>query len=98
MNTDLSIGLSVHFSASPSAAGFVCYTAAILLAATSQPIVYWLEEVVGPVAQRFGEWASASRTFSAITDLLAVVQRKVACLHFLVHACSTSSCLPVELN
>ena len=31
-----------------------------------------------PFAQRFGEWASASRTFSAITDLLAVVQREVA--------------------
>ena len=30
-----------------------------------------------PVAQRFGEWASASRTFSAISDFLAVVQREV---------------------
>ena len=34
-------------------------------------------EVVGPVAQRFGEWASASRTFSTITDFVAVVQRGV---------------------
>ena len=32
---------------------------------------------VGPAAQRFGEWASASRTFSAITDLVALVQREV---------------------
>ena len=30
-----------------------------------------------PVDQRFGEWASGLRTFSAITDLLAVVQREV---------------------
>ena len=73
----LSIDLSVHFSTSPAAAGFVCYTAAILLAATSSPHVCWFEEVVGPVAQRFGEWASASRTFFAITDLIAVVQREV---------------------
>ena len=43
---------------------------------------------MGPVAQRFGDWASASRTFSAITDLIAVVQREVVdCVHFLVHAC-----------
>ena len=34
-----------------------------------------MEEVVRPVALRFGQWASASRTFSAITDLLAVVQQ-----------------------
>ena len=55
---------------------------------------------MGPAAQRFGEWASASRTFSAITDLIAVVQREVNRLfkfHFLVHACSTSSCLPAEI-
>ena len=32
--------------------------------------------MVGPIAQRFGEWASASRTF-AITDLISVVQRDV---------------------
>ena len=73
----LSIDQSGHFFASPAAAGFVCYTDGILPAATSQPNVYWLEEVVGPVAQRFGEWASALRTFSAITDLIAVVQRGV---------------------
>ena len=36
-----------------------------------------MEEVASPVAQRFGEWASASRTFSAITDLIVVVQREV---------------------
>ena len=47
------------------------------------------------VGQRFGEWASASRTFSAITDLLAVVRREVA--RFIVHACSSSSCLPAEI-
>ena len=35
MSIYLSIDLSVHFFASPAAAGFVCYTAAILLAATS---------------------------------------------------------------
>ena len=35
MSIYLSIDLSVHFAASPAAAGFVCYTAAILLAATS---------------------------------------------------------------
>ena len=52
------------------------------------------------VARRFGEWASASRTFSAIINLLAVVKREVDRLfelHFLVHACSTSSCLPAEI-
>ena len=32
---------------------------------------------MGPVDQRFGEWASASRTFSAITDHIAFVQREV---------------------
>ena len=77
MSIHLSIDLSVHFFASPAAAGVVCYTAAILLAATSQHNVYWMEEVASPVAQRFGEWASASRTFSAITDLIVVVQREV---------------------
>ena len=49
-----------------------------LLAATSEPYVYWLEEVVPPVVQRFVQWTSASCIFSAITDLLAVVQREVA--------------------
>ena len=29
---------------------------------------------MGPAAHRFGEWASASRTFSDITDLIADVQ------------------------
>ena len=37
-----------------------------------------------PVAQYFGEWASASRTFSTITDVLAVVQREVASLLALI--------------
>ena len=32
---------------------------------------------MAPVAQRFGVWAPASRFFSAITDLVAVVQREV---------------------
>ena len=32
---------------------------------------------MGPAAQRLGEWAFASRTFSAITDLIAAVQREV---------------------
>ena len=41
MSTFPSIALSVHFFASTAAAGFVCYTAARLLAATSQPNVYW---------------------------------------------------------
>ena len=40
--------------------------------------------VVRPVAQRFGEWASASRTSSATTDLLAVFQREVARLLVLI--------------
>ena len=46
-----------------------------------------------PVAQRFGEWASASRTFSVITDLVAIVQRGVDRLFALIfetmimHAC-----------
>ena len=78
----LSIDLPVYpFSgllAAAAAPGFVCYiAAAVLLAATSQPNVYWLEEGCGPGGQRFGEWASASRTFSAITDLIAVFQREV---------------------
>ena len=55
---------------------------------------------MGPAAQRFGVWASASRTFSAITDLIAVFQREVdrLCSFFspCMHACSTSSCLPAE--
>ena len=53
-----------------------------------------------PVAQRFGGWTSASRTFSAITNLLAVVEGEVGRLFklvFLVHARSTSSCLPAEI-
>ena len=71
----LSIDVYVHFSPGllPVAAGFVCYyTAAILPAATSEHSIYWLEEVVGPATQCFGEWASASRAFSAINDLIAV--------------------------
>ena len=32
---------------------------------------------MGPAAQRCGEWVSASRTFSAITDHIAIVQREV---------------------
>ena len=80
------------------AAGF---SSAVRLAITSHPNLYWLEEVVRTAAQRFGEWASASRTFSSITDLLVVVQREVDRLfklHFLVRACSTSSsCLPDEI-
>ena len=56
---------------------------------------------MGPATQRFGEWGSASRTFSAITDLIAVVQREVDRLLIVfiflsLHACSTSSCLPAE--
>ena len=38
-------------------------------------------EVMGPVAPRFGEWASAFRTLSTITDLIAVVQREVDTLY-----------------
>ena len=56
------------------------HTAAVCYASSRHIITYnayWLEEVVGPVAQRFGEWVSASRTFSAIIDLIAVVQREV---------------------
>ena len=54
-----------------------------------------------PATQRFGEWAFASRIFSAITDLIAVVQREVDMLFVFIfvsmHACSTSSCMPVEI-
>ena len=32
---------------------------------------------MGPAAQRLGEWASASHTLSAITDLIALVQREL---------------------
>ena len=56
---------------------------------------------MGPAAQRFGEWASAARTFSAITDLIAVVWREADILFVFIllsmHACSTSSCLPAEI-
>ena len=56
---------------------------------------------MGPATQRFGEWASASRTFPAITDLVAVVQREVDTLFVFIfesmYACSTSSCLPAEI-
>ena len=58
------------------AVSLVCYSAATLLAPTSSSNVYWLEIVVDPAAQRFGERASASRTFSYTTDL-ANVQREV---------------------
>ena len=51
---------------------------------------------MGPAAKRFGEWASASRTFSAITDLIAVVQREVDILCLFSSPCTTSSCLPAE--
>ena len=77
MSIYLSIDLSPGLLLKAAAVGFVCYTAAIRLAPTSQPNVYWLEEVVGPATQRLGEWASASRTFSAITDLVDVVQPEV---------------------
>ena len=50
----------------------------MLLAAASITKRLLVEEVVRSVAQRFGEWASASRTFYAITALLAVAQREVA--------------------
>ena len=43
-----------------------------------------MEEVASPVAQRFGEWASASRTFSAITDLIAVIQCEVDRLYMFI--------------
>ena len=56
----------------------------MILATTSLLNVSWLEEVVRPVAQGFSEWTYASRTFSAITDLLAVVQREVARLLVLI--------------
>ena len=56
---------------------------------------------MGPAAQRFGEWASASRTFSAVTDLIALVQREVdrLCSFFspCMHAPSPPSCLHAEI-
>ena len=52
---------------------------------------------MGPAAQRFGEWASASRTFSAITVLIALVQRVVGrmCSFFspCMHAPPRPACL-----
>ena len=52
-------------------------------------------------AQRFGEWVSASRTFSAIIDLIAVIQREVDRLFVFIfwsmHACSAPSCLLVDV-
>ena len=42
---------------------------------------------MGPAAQRFGEWASASCTFSAITDLIAAVQREVDILCSFLSPC-----------
>ena len=55
---------------------------------------------MGPAAQRFREWASASRTFSII-DLITVLQREVDRLFVFIclslHACSTSSCQPAEI-
>ena len=57
---------------------------------------------MGPAAQRLGEWASTLHTFSAITDLIAAVQREVhrssLFLYYSMHACSTSSCLPAEIG
>ena len=87
MSIYLSIDLSVHFSPGllAAAAGFVCYyTTAVLPAATSEHRIYWFEEVVGPSTQRFGDWASASRTFYAINDLIAVAQRVVDVLFMLI--------------
>ena len=56
---------------------------------------------MGPVAQRVCEWASASRIFSAITDVTAVVQHEVDMLFVFIsqsmHACSTSFLLPAEI-
>ena len=77
MNVYLSTDPPVHFFTTPVAAGFACYTAAVFSADRSYANVYWLEEVVGPVDQRFGERASASRTFSGITDVIAEVQSEV---------------------
>ena len=58
--------------------------------------------MVGPVAQRFGEWAPASRTFSAITDIIAVIQREVDRLFAFIfksmYAPSTSPCLPAMFS
>ena len=52
---------------------------------------------MGPAAQRFGEWVSVSRTFSAITDLTVVVQRGVdrLCSFFspCMHAPPPPACL-----
>ena len=57
--------------------------------------------MVGPATQRFVEWASPSRTFSVIIDLIAVVQREVDRLFVFIfwpmHACFTSSCRPAEI-
>ena len=53
---------------------------------------------MSPAAQSFGEWASPPRTFSAITDLIAVVQReadRLFCLFFspCIYAPSPPACL-----
>ena len=56
---------------------------------------------MGTAAQRFSVWASASRTFSDITELIPVVQREVDILFAFIlqsmNACSTSSCMPAEI-
>ena len=56
---------------------------------------------MGTAAQRFSVWASASRTFSDITELIPVVQREVDILFAFIlqsmNACSTSSCLLTEI-
>ena len=56
--------------------------------------------MVRPVAQRSGEWASASRTFPAnTTSSSSFSVRLLCCLSsFSSPCCSTSSCLPAEIN
>ena len=93
------------FFAWPASSCCCCWLRLLLRCYTSsrriKPNVYWLEELEGPAAQRFGEWASASRTFSAITDLIAVVQCEVdrLCSFFNLckHAPPPPACLVLRL-
>ena len=89
MNINLSIDLSVHLSPgllAAAAAGFVWYTAAILLAATSIPNVYWLEWARPPNALACGRPPRAPSPLSP-TSSPSFSVRLIDCVHFLVRAC-----------
>ena len=85
----LSIDLSVHLFASPTAAGFSCYTTAILLAATSQPkpSTCWRKWwPLSPNALACGRPPRASSPPSP-TSSPSFSVKLIDCAHFLAHAC-----------